>query len=680
MEDNLKQLLKEEKEYRSKKNYQECYITCLKIIDEIQFRPEKEKYEIISKIFLYPNQSNYVKINLMNSLTKNYSFINNKSSKKKYYKLLIDSFSKGKDKDYLLEISQIKNLFQKGEINNYIELDKYISNLVYEVINTSSNQNSSCNYMNSSINAESSIINLPLKTSFLNDEDIKQIEPISERNNDMISTAQECLSGNDNININNRKKSSEVKNLLKKYRSDPKAPMVIVSVCVNVNSNQFLNLVDENFEKFNYQNICTIKNTERDNIRVYEYQNKNCLYNLINKICKNKDGINRLQVLSILKRDENNFDTGINSLLNDTYERKISIKTIKGNPQDSIKIIVKFLHNFCVNVEKIKVIKQSKCFLRYNLESDLKNVISIHKTRIYKGHSKSIKNDSKEKTKKNKNIINEETLVEKTNDNASRYYELYKVFSKKEYGLGKTVSEFIDNFKQEYKLDKNINEENEENKFNKIDTKTVMMKIINIFEVSINTLNSTFNFDEENTKSNNTTFFANASEQFILNKIYPELYNIYNIRYKKENDFYLSKKQEINEKLSVDEICKKIGLKQKFRGNDKIPFKRVIDIIDKINFEKSLKKKYEIMAQASLEIRNCVLDNTNCKYELDSMDDELPIVIYITTQLKVNNLYAELFMIEDYIKCSLRDRLAQNKTVTNLMSSLLYISKSWDKE
>ena len=86
------------------------------------------------------------------------------------------------------------------------------------------------------------------------------------------------------------------------------------------------------------------------------------------------------------------------------------------------------------------------------------------------------------------------------------------------------------------------------------------------------------------------------------------------------------------------------------------------------------------MTQASLEIRNCVLDNTNCKYELDSMDDELPIVIYITTQLKVNNLYAELYMIEDYIKCSLRDRLAENKTVTNLMSSILFISNSWDKE
>ena len=168
----------------------------------------------------------------------------------------------------------------------------------------------------------------------------------------------------------------------------------------------------------------------------------------------------------------------------------------------------------------------------------MKNIISVHKNRIYKGHPSISKKDLDDKNKNNKNLIFDETLVEKTNDSASRYYEMYKIFSKKEYGLGKTISEFIDSFKKEYKLD-NKNKVEDEQKYAKINTKNVMMKIINIFEISINTLNSTFNFDEENTKSNNTTFFANASEQFILNKIYPELYNIYNIKYKKENEKYL---------------------------------------------------------------------------------------------------------------------------------------------
>ena len=149
------------------------------------------------------------------------------------------------------------------------------------------------------------------------------------------------------------------------------------------------------------------------------------------------------------------------------------------------------------------------------------------------------------------------------------------------------------------------------------------------------------------------------------------------MKYKKDNDIYLQKKKEINSKMSIDEIFAKMEIKQKLRGNDKQPFKYVIDIINKITFEKSLKRKFETITQASLELRNCVLDYTNCKFELESMDDELPITIYITTQINVDNLFAELFMIDDYIKFSLRDTTKQNKMVTNLLSSLMYISKDW---
>ena len=36
-------------------------------------------------------------------------------------------------------------------------------------------------------------------------------------------------------------------------------------------------------------------------------------------------------------------------------------------------------------------------------------------------------------------------------------------------------------------------------------------------------------------------------------------------------------------------------------------------------------------------------------------------------------------MIDDYIKCTLRDELIQNKMVTNLLSSLNYVSDKWNK-
>ena len=76
----------------------------------------------------------------------------------------------------------------------------------------------------------------------------------------------------------------------------------------------------------------------------------------------------------------------------------------------------------------------------------------------------------------------------------------------------------------------------------------------------------------------------------------------------------------------------------------------------------------------------CILEYTNGKYELDSMDDELPIIIFIATQVKVNNLFAELNIIDDYIKSILRDDLIQNKMVTNILSSLMFITKMWNSQ
>ena len=680
MDEVLNVLLEKEKEYRESNNYYECFLICLKIINEISSKNDNTKFDILSKIFLFPNQSNYVKISLINSLNKNSLIINNNNTKRKYYQLLIDSFSKGKDKEYQKEINQIIKLYDKSDLNNFSEMDKYISNMVSKVL-SKSNEQTNLDTMNSSLTGESSIINLSFKppalidnTNMSNKEQASLEGIVSERinENDLISMSPDSVSNN-----NNNKKINKINHKLKKNSSNIQLPVVLMSVSANLNSNQFLNLIDESFEKHNYQNISTLRDTERDNIRIYEYKSKNCIYNLYSKMCcKSKNSINQFQIFTTLKRDENNFNMGINSFLNDIYERKISIKTIRGTQKSAIKDIVQFLKDYCLGVDRIQIIKQSKCFLKYNLDDTLKKIINNKKNKMYNKISSSMslnddfENDSNKKNNKKK-VEGYISLVEKTNNDASQYYELYKIFSKKQYGLGKTISEFITNFKKEYKLsDKdNIN-------LDDIDTKKAMMKIINIFEESTNTLNSTFNYDDENLKDK-TSFFSNASEQFILNKIYPTLYNIYNIKYKNDNEIYLKKKKEINNKNTINEICDKIGVKNKFKGKEKIPFKYVIDIINKIDFEKSLKKKFEAMTQASLELRNCILEYTNGKCELDSMDDELPIIIYIATQLNVGNLFAELYMIDDYIKCSLRDNLVQNKMVTNLLSSLLYISKEW---
>jgi hypothetical protein len=375
--------------------------------------------------------------------------------------------------------------------------------------------------------------------------------------------------------------------------------------------------------------------------------------------------------MSILKNDENNFTKVVNTFLNDINERKISIKSIKGKEKNIIQFFIKFLSKFCLSINKIKIIKQSKCLLKYNIEESIQKIIQNKKNEIIK--SMNLPRDIlfNSENFNYRKLLDDETYVEKTNSQAKKFYELYKILSKGEYELGKSIKLFIEQFKKKYQS-MTITQ------INTIDTKNIMMEVVKILELCTNTLNSSYNNYDYN--NNDITYFSLASEQFLFNKIYYIIYDIYDKKYQKLNNDFLLIQKEINEKLNIHEILQKIGVKTKFISEDSIPYKSVIDIVNMIPLEKSIKKKFEILTKGSLEIRTYILEQTNGKYELDSMDDELPIIIYIATQVKVPNLFAELKIVEEYIRTILRDDLIQNKMVTNLYSSLMFISQSWNNE
>lgn len=140
MEDNkLKELLKKEKEIREKKDNQKSISVLKEIIEFIKNKNEDDKYDIISKLFLYPDQSNYTKIYILNELIKEQSFINNKNTKKKYYKLLVDSFDNNTTKDHQAQTTKIKELFEKSESSGFDELDMHIDLFLLESGNKDDN-------------------------------------------------------------------------------------------------------------------------------------------------------------------------------------------------------------------------------------------------------------------------------------------------------------------------------------------------------------------------------------------------------------------------------------------------------------------------------------------------------------------------------------------------------------
>ena len=690
---NIDDLLIAEKNYRESGNYNECLDTCLNILNEIKSTSNNNQYKIISKLFIYPDQSNYVRIYLLHSLIQDNNFINSINLKRKYYQLLIDSFKNKKANDLLKEKNDIIKLYEKSDLDNFDDLDKYIVNLVsnQDLISLNDEQkdkieteikliNEDKNYYKRSISLGNTFLPTSLSSSSAK-RLASQDNSLPQSSIQTIQTSFEEINtiGQNNVDMSVQKmiktseqKKSEIKHLLKKYKINAHLPQITLSISANLNSNQFLELIKNIFLKLNYISICNIRDTEFENLNIYEYKPKNCCEK-IKYLLKNKYIKNEFHVMIILKRDVNNFTRGIHTFLNDINERKLSIKSIKGNEKNIIQFLINFLSKLCLSINKIKIIEQSKILLKYNLEEIIQKIIHNKKIEIFK--SKNISKDILYNSKNSnyQQLIDDETYVEKTNLNSKKFYELYKILSNEDYELGRQIKLFIDNFKKKYQ---NLTL----NQINNIDTKNIMMEIAKILELCTNSLNSTYNNFNNKEDNEDITYFSLASEQYLFNKIYYIIYNIYDKKYEKENKEFLLKQKDINQKLNINELFKKIEVKKKYRGNDKIPFKSVIDIINKVPLEQSIKKKFEILTYGSLEIRTYILEYTNGKYELDSMDDELPIIIYITTQIKVDNIFAELNIVEEYIKCILRNNLIQNKMVTNLMSSLGFISNNWNSE
>ena len=392
---NLKDLIKSQEEYRKQKDNNKCVSIIREIIELIKNLNDNNKFDIISKLFLFEDQSNYTKIFIFNDLVKNNFFIKSKSSKRKYYQLLIDSFNNNKTNDHPEQVTKIKELYDKSDLNDFEELDMYIELFIAEkdMKNNLDNFNDDItdrefifedNKEKKSNKKNTTSIEIQINNNEQNDNknnNLILISPIpakikstkSKQQKKNLDELNNYISEDINIdeNMNNVDKFA-----LKKYKPNPALPMIILSVSANLNSFQFLMSINQTFNKYNYTNVSTIKDTEFDNLRIYEYKPKNC-FNYISEVFKTKGKCiyNQFHVYSILKRDENNFSGGINTVLNDSYERKIAIKSIKGIESNIINFIIQFLKSFCQNIERIKVIKQSNCFYKYDLDNLLCGII-----------------------------------------------------------------------------------------------------------------------------------------------------------------------------------------------------------------------------------------------------------------------------------------------------------------
>ena len=410
-------------------------------------------------------------------------------------------------------------------------------------------------------------------------------------------------------------------------------PYILINIDVTLNYSQLKQqLIDEMLAL-----DTTLGTSKSENMFTVTKKEKNLIKSLCQIFYHNKNELTTVQC--IIKNSLNRYD------------RLVELKLLSGEPYAGERLIETFIKKLVKISKKIKILKRSDIYFE-GLEDALKAEFNKKDSAYAPG----FKQNEKENTKN--------TMIDSINKEASNYYEIYKIISQENYDMGKSISIFINDFK--------IKNENIETAAKQIPTQ--MKEIVEVIEATVSSFNNYFNFGKN---ANEMQYVQPAVEKFIFNKISYIIFDIYNAKYDTENKSFLAKQKEINEKYTIDEMMNFLEVKERFRCKDSfsIPYKSTIDCVNKIEYEQSPKEKLDALINAGLDLRNTLLGGG--KVELNSMDDELPIFIYISTQIKLTNAPAEFHIVEDYLR-SFENTDSESKVLTNLMSAVMYITNGWN--
>ena len=443
-------------------------------------------------------------------------------------------------------------------------------------------------------------------------------------------------------------------------------PWILVNIDMLLNDKQMLRKMLLIFDELG---ATPIETTITQNSFIVIKKSTNIIHNLCSIFFRSTANVPKIQVIFRFMKNQ--------------YNRLVEIKTLQGFPSETENLILNYLKKCIPFSKSIKIVRYSPGHFS-NIEDELQkefiDIIEKKGKNIKSSNILSINMNNLNNSKSN--FIDENTnMLQKINKHASTYYEIYKILSQDNYDVGRTMTAFINEFK--------IKNEHTEKNYTRLPEQ--MKEIIETRNICNNTFSNYFNMgkafrlNDDMAKQSLT-----AIDNFIFNKLYYQLYELYNRKYKKENEEFLSKKKIINAHYTIEEIMNVLGIKKQFRCLEEyensghsplcLPFKSTIDNMNKIEYEQNPNIKFNTLIEAGLELRNTILGNGNNsgnKKDLISMDDELPIFIYCSTQINTKNAPAEYHMIEDYIKYTSMN-INESKVLTNSMGAILFISKQWD--
>lgn len=168
-----------------------------------------------------------------------------------------------------------------------------------------------------------------------------------------------------------------------------------------------------------------------------------------------------------------------------------------------------------------------------------------------------------------------------------------------------------------------------------------------------------------------------AVEKFVFNRLYGHLFAMYCIKTKALDDAFQLKVEVVPEK-SVEDLLLSLDIREKYRLSDlAVPYANAIETLKKLGSYSTPLEKLNCCLNTSANMKTAVIDYWKGREELDSMDDELPLLIFVIYQARVPNINAEVALLLDYIGRSSRFEKEQ-RLLINFEAAAKYIANEWD--
>lgn len=276
----------------------------------------------------------------------------------------------------------------------------------------------------------------------------------------------------------------------------------------------------------------------------------------------------------------------------------------------------------------------------------------------------------------------DENIISTQNLESSSFYEFRKILSSDQYSIGKKVAEFLVDFAGNYKSIK------ESAELLPQPMESVYLLVNEVTE----TFFADFNYGKSETKQM-MPYCKISVEKYIFDKVYSQLFAMYLAKFDKPSQKYTDKVHEINQKSDNVEQFKFLDIPQKFwlikkdklDENNKliepfepqqIPYIDAINELSKLSKLKCPREKLGVLLMMHSLMKSAVVDFHKGKEEVCSMDEELPIMIYILLHAKMENAAAELNFVDDYVQFD-PTLESEKRLMTNLRVSIQYIADEW---